>query len=402
MTFRYEALTRGGSVQAATIDAAGPDAAVELLRQQGLMPLTVNPAAPSHQTAERPGFFGKPNGRDLLLFSRQMKMLLESGASVVPALEACERGTRKPRFRAALRELREQVENGGTLCDAVQGHPEIFNSVYCSMIAAGEATATLPRSFGRMSDLTYRHEQTRRMLVGATVYPAALSLLCVAVVGVLVGFVVPRFRGLFAQLNRAMPASTQVMFAASDVLRDYWPVLTGALAATVTGVVLAWRAAPVRRAIDRWIIRAPLIGPLIRKLEFGRVLRVWAAMLSASCPLIDTLDQARNASRNHAMRDMLDRMREGVTAGDKIGHHLRESPLVDPIIASAISTGEENGRLADACEFVSSWVDDDNARTIATLTRVVEPLMLAIMGAIVGVVAMGLFLPLFDMAAMAG
>ena len=398
MRFRCEAMTRGGALQVETVEASAIEAALEQLRKQGLTPLKVTPTATQEAAFPASRWVGRPGGRDLLLFTRQMKMLLESGSTVVPALEAVERQTRKASFRSILREIREFVENGNSLTESMRRRPDVFTSVFVSMIAAGEATASLPRSFGRLSELTYRQEQTRKTIIGALVYPAALSILCLGVVAVLIGFVVPRFKMLFVNLHSPMPMSTVIMFAISDWTRDNWPFLVGGIVASIVATVFAFRQRIVREAFDAALISSPALGPVVRRIEFARIVRVWAAMLRSNVPLLETLDQSRGAAMTVGFQRMVDELRESISSGNRMGDVLRGGNLVDPVIASAIATGEENGRMAEACEFVSSWMDDDNDQAIAGLTRVIEPLMLSLMGVFVGLVAMGLFLPLFDMA----
>lgn len=398
MKFAYEAMTRAGVMQSDVVEASAADAALEILRGKGLIPIKVSQTSDKASENAKPSRFSRPGGRDLLLFTRQMKMLLESGSAVVPALEAVAAQTKKASMKHVLREIREYVENGGSLADAMRNRSDVFRPVFVSMIAAGEATAMLPRSFGRLADLTYRQEQTRKTIVGALVYPLVLSIMCLGVVGVLIGFVVPRFKMLFVNLNAKMPTSTLVMFAISDFARDYWPFMAGGLVALVAAGVFAFRQRAVREMLDHMLIGMPGVGTIACRLEFGRIVRVWAAMLRSNVPLLETLEQSRAAALTVCYQRMIDQLRESISAGNKVGDVLRTSKLTDPVIASAIATGEENGRMAEACEFVSAWMDDDNEAAIASLTRVIEPIMLAFMGVFVGLVAMGLFLPLFDMA----
>ena len=291
MKFTYEAMTRAGAIRADVIEASAVDAALEILRGKGLIPIKVVPACENASGEARPGRFSRPGGRDLLLFTRQMKMLLESGSAVVPALDAVAAQTRKPSMKLVLRAIKEHVENGGSLSDALRNRPDVFRPVFVSMIAAGEATAMLPRSFGRLSDLTYRQEQTRKTIVGALLYPLVLSILCLGVIGVMIGFVVPRFKMLFTNLNAKMPTSTMVMFAISDIARDYWPFMAGGVVAIVIGAVFALRQRVVREALDHVLIGVPGVGAVACRLEFGRVVRVWGAMLRSNVPLVPTPEQ---------------------------------------------------------------------------------------------------------------
>jgi type IV pilus assembly protein PilC len=331
-----------------------------------------------------------------------MKMLLEAGSPLVPALEATASQTTKPAMRALVSRLRERVEEGETLAGALDAEPHSFDPVFRSMVAAGEATAALPEVFGRLCDLCSQQLQTRKMVVGALLYPVILMGLLLAVVLTLLLFVVPRFETLFTSLNSSLPATTEVLFTASVALRSYWPAVTAGAVLLVGGVIGACYLPGARRTVDALLIRLPVVGPLVTRIIFARVVRVWAAMLRCHVQLLDAIEQSREAITNHAFLEMIDQVGESVSSGGRMGEALAATRLADPIIVSALRTGEDNGRLGDAADFVSTWLDEDNATAVQHITRMAEPLLLAVMGIVVGFVAMALFLPLFDLASAAG
>jgi len=410
MEFAFEAMNREGRVVRDRIEAEDRTQAADMLRSRNLLLLRLERARddaggtmaarawplPARLADRRPGL------HDLVLFTRQMKMLLEAGAPLVPALQAIELQTHKPSFRRILRALREQLERGRSLTEALREHGQVFSPVFSSVVAAGEATAALPEAFERLSRLLHRQQQIRRSVVGATIYPAVLTLLLIGVLAVLVGFVVPRFAQLFENLNHPLPPATLALLTVSETLRAHWPLLLGGLgAATAAGVILL-RQMAVQDSLEQILQRLPLIGPRLRRLELARVLRVWAALLRSHVPLLETLEHSRNTVGSVAFRRLIERVAENVAGGGRVGRSLADSGLVEPVLASAISTGEENGRLAEAVEFVSNWLDEDNAQGIQQLTRAAEPVLLACMGLIVGGVALALFVPLFDVATAAG
>jgi type IV pilus assembly protein PilC len=409
--FNCEAIAPDGRVVAEQIDASSRADALDVLRNKGLTPLKVDPATPnragerrSHGATERRRDGGEqtsPGGAksaDLVLFTQQLKMLLEAGAALVPALEAIEQQTAKARVKNLVHAIRQHVEQGGTLADAFHDRPDVFKPVFCSMVAAGEATASLPEAFDRLNELTMRQRKTRKTVLGALLYPAILSVLCVAVAGVVIGFVVPRFSTLFENLHSPLPTVTKFLFGMSEKVLDYWPVWATTLIVLIVGGVVVVRTQRLRLRFDALLLKSPVLGPLVSRLVFARVLRIWAAMLRCHVPLLETIQHSRSALTNVAFIRLVDDVEEAVAGGGSIGRTLAESGLVEPVIASAIRTGEENGRLSEAVEFVSDWMDNDNAQLVAGLTRVIEPALLATMGLFVGLVAMSLFIPLFDLA----
>jgi type II secretory pathway component PulF len=399
--FAYEGMTSDGKVVADRVEAASSGEAAETLRGKGLTVLRLDAGRGGQAGADKAGLKGAPDkGRshDLVLFTRQMKMLLEAGSAVVPALEAIEQQATRPAFARAVRTIREHVEQGGTLSEAFAERPNVFKPVFCSMVSAGEATGKLPGAFDRLAELMMRQQQVRKSMLGALLYPMILSVLCIGVAGVVIGFVIPRFRGLFENLNTPLPPVTRVMFVLSEQALHYWPVGVGLVAGLIVGVIVMLRVVALRRHFDTFLVRLPMIGRLAARVLFARVLRIWAAMLRCHVPLLEAIGHSKSAVTSAIFIGLVREIEEAVESGKSIGRTLGESGLVEPVVASAIRTGEENGRLAEAVDFVSRWIDEDNARMISGLTRIAEPALLTVMGLFVGLVAMALFIPLFDLA----
>lgn len=382
------------------VESATPAEAAETLRTKGLMVLQLDAARGGDgvKAARTKTGSGGVKTRDLVLFTRQLKMLLEAGSALVPALEAIEQQAQKESFGTLVHRIREHVEQGGTLSEAFQEQPNIFRPVFCSMVSAGEATASLSQTFDRLNEMTARQQQIRKKVIGALLYPCILSMLCLGVTGVVLGFVVPRFKGLFASLNSPLPPVTSFLFGLSEHARTYWPVGVILLVGLIAGLIIMLRVAHLRRRFDGLLLKMPIIGHVASRLVFARVLRIWAAMLRCHVPLIETIQHSKSATTSPVFVELVSEVEESVAGGGSIGRTLGDSGLVEPVVASAIRTGEENGRLAEAVEFVSNWMDDDNTQLVAGLTRLAEPALLAVMGLFVGLVAMSLFIPLFDLA----
>lgn len=398
MVFSFRAMSSSGSIVHDTIDVASQREAADRLRADGLTILSIAATASKTTAHRRTATRRKGCGRDLVLFSRQMQMLLHSGSALVPALIAIEQQISRSGFAGTVRAVRDHVESGGSLSEALREHPRVFGPVFCTIIAAGEASGTLPDAFARLAHLVDRQQRVRKAVIGALLYPALLAVMCLGVVNVMLFFVMPRFSSLFEMLKRPLPATTQIMFFISDGLREYWPWGLGALLLPIIALVVLLKNDALRARLDPLLTRLPIIGHLVSRLLLARVLRIWAAMLRCHVPLLETIEQSQNTVGNRAFRRMVSDVHDEIAAGGRIGAVLARSNMVDPVITSAIDTGEQNGKLAEAVDFVSNWLDSDNEQLINTATRVAEPLLLALMGVFVGAVAMSLFLPLFDMA----
>lgn len=403
MRFAYEAMGLDGRTVSDSLDAAGRPEAVDALRAKGLMILRLVESVDGAAAAPAAGWTlqrGRAPRRALVLFSRQMKMLLESGASLVPALTAAEEQGMHPAMRAALGRIREKVEGGKPLALALEDEGQIFDPVFRSIVAAGEATATLPQAFGRLALLLEQQQRTTKLVLGAVLYPLLLTVLIVSVLIVLLFFVVPRFRGLFSSMHAKLPATTAVLFMLSDTCRATWPLILAGLGALIAAGVLLWRWRPARIWRDEVTLRLPYIGSLARRLALTRVMRIWAAMLRCRMPLLETIQQSRHAVTNGRILERLTTIEEAVAAGGRLGPAIGAAGLADRVIVSALQIGEDNGRLGEATEFVSAWLDEDTANAVQQVAKLAEPVLLSLMGVLVGFVAMALFLPLFDMATM--
>jgi type IV pilus assembly protein PilC len=403
MQFACEAMRPDGTTVLERVEAGDRHQAVENLRQKGLLILRVDEQSSGAQVGSGPARLGRKHigTRDLILFTRQMKMLLESGTPLVPALEAAEEQTSRPVMRQVLKRVRVRVEEGDSLSAALEPEEKFFDPVFRSMIAAGEATAGLPQTFARLCALAQQQRQTRKLVLGALIYPAILSVMLVAVLAVLLLFVIPRFKVLFASLRSPLPPTTQMLFAASEAIRHGWPFVLGLLLVAGTGLVICARTPRTRLWLNELFLRLPLVGGLAGRLVFARVVRIWAAMLRSHVPLLDTIRQSRAAVTSPTFLNLLTKVEDLVASGGRMGQAIASAGLADAVIVSALRTGEENGRLSDAADFVSDWMDEENTATVQHLTRMAEPLLLAVMGLIVGFVAMSLFLPLFDLASAA-
>lgn len=400
MQFAFEAMRPDGTTVLDEVEAADRHAAAGTLREKGLLVLRLDEAKRGGDRAASPAHWGpaRIRGRDLILFTRQMKMLLEAGTPVVPALEAAGEQTDRPMMRALLGRVRAQVEGGASLAHALAGEKGQFDAVFHTMVAAGEATASLPDVFSRLCALSQQQQQTRKLILGALLYPVLLSTLLCGVVGVLLLFVVPRFEVLFTSLNSPLPGTTKLLFQLSCALRDGWPYLVGGVLGVAVGGAVVVRLRALRPRLDRLILKLPVVGRVVARLTFARVVRIWAAMLRCHVPLLEAIGQSRQAVTNTEFLRLITQIEEVVSSGGRVGQALAATRIADPIIVSAIRTGEDNGRLAEAADFVSSWMDEDNTSTIQHVTRLAEPALLAVMGVVVGFVAMALFVPLFDLA----
>lgn len=405
MAFAYEAMDAGGRQVRGVVEADAIEDAGEQLRARGLFVTRLAPSSATVAAASRGArqmMSGRPgNLRDLLMFSQQVSMMLRAGSRLVPALEAIEEQITKPAWREIVADIRQRVQTGSPLSAALGAYPQVFNQAWQAIIAAAESTGGAEEAFDRLAAMTRQQQQIRTRIIGTLAYPAALLLLSFGVLGVMAFFVLPRFDDLYCTLNTPLPWLTRQMLAASRYLSAHLATVLLAAGGLAAGGVLLVRTPAVRHQLETALSRAPLIGRLIRQLVLARILRVWGTSVHSSVPLLESLQLARGCTRHALFTELMDELVARVSEGDSVGNVLMRSPLVPRTMASAIATGEQSGQLAAALLFLADYLDNENDQLLAALTRLLEPAILVFMGVAVGIVAVSLFLPLFDLTAAA-
>ena len=405
MPFRYQAIDAQGRTVTDVIDAPSLREAGDLLRERRLFVtrLVATDEAVS-QTSGGTTTEVKAGGKlkDIVFFTQQMSMLIRSGARVVQALNAVESQCQRPGWRKVVTEIRTDVEAGRPLSTALAKFPRQFSAVYVNMISAGEASGDLGLAFERLAHLTRQQQEIRNRVIGAMAYPALLVVLCTVVLAALFTFVLPRFAEMFETVGAELPASTRMLIDSSQWVRSHWKLALAGLAIAAGGAAWFLRSERGQRCISRFTVRVRVFGPIVRNVILARLCRIWGQLLDSKVGLLDAVQLTRDSTTNLDFRELLEAVANSIIEGQSISGPLLDSWLLPRTFSAAIVTGEESGRLADSLLFVASCLEDENAQVLASLSRVIEPILLSIMGVIVGTVAISLFLPMFDLATMAG
>ncbi|HNQ23612.1 MAG TPA: type II secretion system F family protein [Phycisphaerae bacterium] len=403
MLLTYEAIDRAGKRLHDMLEAADSREAVAQLRARGLYVTRItekrDAADGAAARAARTGNVsaGRLPVRTLVLFTRQMAMLLRAGSAVVPALHAIRREMRKPAQGVLLDELVRDLEEGVPLTEALRRHPETFQPVYCAVVAAGEASGTLTQMFERLALLVAKRQALRNKVLGALAYPALLVVLCVGIVAALMFFVMPRFAEMFTQLSVEVPTSTRLMLAAGMAAKTYWVGLIAAVAGAVGALVFLVRDRRGRQWLADLQLKVPLLGHVRKRLIEAQVLRTMGMLLESKVGVLDTLELARGVTTNVAFRKLFDGMENAVTGGGLMSTAFEASGIIESYVCQAVKTGEESGNLGGALTYCADILDEGNTELVTALTKLIEPIILIGMGAVVGTVAVSLFMPLFDL-----
>jgi len=415
MIITYQAVDDKGQASSATLEAGNAREAVEQLRSRGLFVTHVEEASESgaglrastkeNQRASVNAGLSRRSREPrlpltvLVIFTRQMTMLLRAGSALVPAIMAIKRQTKKPDQAAILKDIIEDLEDGSGLADALRKHPRTFNSLYCAVIAAGEASGNLSGMFERLATMVVKHRALRNKVLGALAYPVLLIAMSCSILSSLFFFVIPRFSEMFTQLGVDPPATTKVMLSIADTLREYWFVIPLALLSIVGVIIWIVMSDAGRQWMADMQLSIPIVGRLRARLIEGQVLRTIGTLLDNGVGLLETLGLARRSTRSRKFQTLFDELEESVTSGGRLSTAFECSGLVEPYVCQAVHTGEESGSLGPALTYCADIVDEANAELVGTVMKLLEPVILIGMGIVVGTVAVSLFMPLFDLTA---
>lgn len=407
MNLRYKGFDRDGKPATGLIEAAGPDEAREKLSKQGVFVLEINETRQTiTDSSERAGRVAPWTAHKrlghLAEFSRQLSVLVSTGTPLVQALAAVERQSADANWAATVRDLREHVEQGTSLAEAMSQRQDEFDAVTRSLIAAGENAGNLQEMLKRLSNITRQRQKTASTILGAMVYPALLICISAIVIVVMLVFVVPRFAGMFTSLDAPLPATTKVLLDIGTLLRERWYFIAPALLGIPVLIFLFLSTPTGRRFADVASIRAPIVGRVVRGLATARIARLLGVLLASHVKLLEALELTRQAAGSILYRQLLIKAAERVTNGDNLSSVFHGSTLVSPSFTESVRNGEESGKLGEVLSSLAEYMDEDNETAVKSLTSLIEPAILIVLGVVVGFVAISLFLPLFDLTAAAG
>lgn len=404
MRFAYEAFKSSGSKTDGAIEANSVAEATELLRHQGLFVTAIHEAAAVQSSEGRKRASGGVRLRlgsnktaNLAMFSRQLSILVSTGTPLVEALGAVERQVKDEHWKAVLTDVREQVEEGAPLSEALADHPDTFDTIAVSLIHAGETGGKLEVMLERLSRLTRQRQKMRSAIMGAMVYPLLLISVSIGVLSLMIGFVLPRFAELFESLDTPLPTSTKMLMALSDFARGNWIVLIVGVVGSIVGGVIFVHSRTGRDQIDRALVNAPLLGKLVRGFLIAQTTRLLGVLVQSQVPLLDALELTKKSTASRSYRTLIERAENAVTKGDSISTVLCNSELVPISVSEAVRNGEQSGKVGQVLIGVSDFLDEDNEVVMRSLTSIIEPIILIVLGLLVGFVAISMFLPLFDL-----
>ena len=394
--FAYTAINAQGLELAGEIHAPDHDAAREQLRVRGLLARELEVLPASGEEGVRT-VFKKIKPKSLQVFSRQFATMIEAGLNVVSSLVILEEQTEDMYLAAIIKELRADVEGGMLLSQAMARHPKIFSRLYVAMVEAGEAAGILDQVLDRVAFQIEKETQIRRRVKGAMLYPTMVMTFATLVLIGMLMFLVPVFVKIFAQLGGQLPTLTQYVVNASNVLRSH-PYIVLVIPAGVYGFKRWKRTESGRQLWDRFKLRVPMkIGDVVLKVTMARFSRTLSTLVAAGVDIIKALEITAQTSGNWVVEKALDNVRARVHEGVPIAQPLIEDPVFPPMVSQMVKIGEETGELEKMLGKIADFYEDEVDASIATLTSIIEPLMMIMVGMMVGVIIIAMYLPMFKM-----
>lgn len=404
MKFAYTGYDGGGLAVSGRVEGASIDEATEKLRRQSVFVVSLAECDDSASRKSRSGSTGRVRNttKQVAAFAREMSVLVSTGTPIVDAIVSLEKQASTDEWAAVVSAVRRKLEEGESLSVALSTRPDAFDSVFCSLVAAGESSGQLDRMLHRLAILTRKHAQIRSSVIGAMAYPVLLTVICLIVLGLMLGVVLPRFSGLFETLDTPLPASTKFLMGISTAVIGYWWIALPAVVVSVVGLVWWVRTEGGRRQVQNVLLKLPRVGGIVRSFATARTARLLGTLLEARVPMIEAIELTRRATTNYRFIELMHRAERMVTKGEPVSSALIESDLFVPSAAQAVRNGEQTGRLAEVLVHIADYLDEENEGTIKALSTLLEPVIMIVLGGLVAFVAVSMFLPLFDLTASAG
>ncbi len=399
--FEYEAMAKSGKAVRGIIDADTPAAARRKLREQALYPTkleeTSAKSASGRGKGESSTSFSRVSNRDVAIMTRQLAVLLQAGMPLVEALGALLEQTSNPRLRKTIYEVRDRVNEGVTLADSLAPHNRIFSELYVNMVRAGEASGALESVLLRLADILERQVRLKNKIASMLAYPILMALVGTGIITFMMGFIVPKIVQIFEKQQRELPLVTTIMITSCNFIREWWILILLGIAG---GFVLwrIWVGRPEgRRRWDAIKLRMPVMGALYVKMISARFSRTLGTMLQSGLIMMTALDVVKSVVENKVVENAMDDVKSGVRRGRDLTVPLRETGVFPPMLIHMVELGQRSGELENMLIRVADTYDEDIEMTVNGIVSLLEPLMIVVMGVVVGFLVFSILLPIFDM-----
>lgn len=395
-TFTYKARDRQGTVLKSTLEAEDATAAVTALRRRGLLVIDISEQGLGQRDVLEP--FRRIKLQDTVVFTRQFATMINAGLPIVRSLYILSEQTENEKLRNVIIAVRKDIEEGVALSDALAKHPEVFSRLYVEMVRAGEAGGILDGVLLRIASQLEKDQELRRKVKSAMAYPTVVLVLAVLAASFMLIFIVPIFARMFEDLGGTLPLPTRIAMGLSDLLTSVFGFLIYAGMGFGVYLFLRWRKTEKgRRTVDPVMLRLPVrIGDIIRKVALARFARTLGTLSAAGVPILQAMEVTATSSGNWVVERALLKSREAIQEGLPIYKPLEEEPVFPPMVTRMIAVGEETGDLDGMLAKIAEFYESEVEASVKALTSIIEPLMIVVVGGIVGGIIIAMYLPMFQ------
>jgi type IV pilus assembly protein PilC len=394
MTFQWEGTDKQGQRVKGEINSTSESLAKIEVRKLGVTPMRV-------RKKPKPLLGGgkkKITPKDIAVFSRQLATMIASGIPLVQAFEIVGQGHENPSMQELLLGVKSDIEGGDTLADALRRRPQHFDELYCNLVEAGEQAGALETLLDKIATYKEKTEEIKGKIKGALFYPVAVIIVGLIVSAILLVFVVPQFAELFQDFGADLPAFTQFVLGLSEFMQAYWWVIFGGGGLAVYLFSFAKkRSSAFNRFLDRLMLRIPVFGPLVEKSAVARFARTMATMFAAGVPLVEALDSVSGATGNSVYGDAVQKMKQDASTGQQINASMRQTQLFPSMVVQMVAIGEESGALDTMLTKVADFFEREVDDAVNSLSSLMEPMIMAILGVLVGGLVIAMYLPIFKL-----
>lgn len=405
--YEYKALDQNGKTRKGIVNADSLGAARKKLRSSGKYPTYVQETSAKARVAEDgAGFsislFDRVTSKEMHVFTRQLATLLGAKIPLVPSLASLVSQTSNPAFKKIIAQIRESVNEGNTLTNAMAEHPRIFSSIYLNMVRAGEASGSLDIVMEKLADFGEKQEALKGKLGAALIYPLIMALICVGVLFILITYIVPNITQVFIEMDQVLPLPTRILIGMSDFLKQYWLALAVLLVIVITALKFFVQTAAGRGLWDHFLLKIPVIGKVLQKIILARFASTLGSLLESGVGLITSMEIVKTIVSNVQVAQVINDAVIKIREGKSMTLSLSNSPWFPPMFVQMVSVGEQAGNLEKMLQKIADAYEREVESAVTGLTALIEPLMIVVMGGVVGVIIISILLPIFEMNQMIG
>ncbi len=404
--FYYNGRDKNGKLVNGQMELPSREQLVTRLQSMGIFPLQISESEMKGVVALKDklggrkevsmGMGGRIKTRELTTFTRQLSDLLMAGLTLTSGLRILVNQTENPKFKIVIQAIRDDVQSGGTLAEALARHPKVFNHLFISMIRAGEVGGLLETVLVRLADFQEKEDELKGKILSALAYPLVMVVVGSAAVLLLMGYVIPKFTKMFEEMDVALPLPTQVLVSISYFIQSYWWLGLFIIAVLVTSIRRILKSKEGKRYFDAWQLKIPLLGELILKREIARFSRTFGELLNNGVNILQALQISAETMTNQVVADEILKIRTNISEGEKISDPLKNSKIFPPVVVNMIAVGEESGHLENVLLKIAVSFENDVDRNVKAVTSLFEPAIILVMGIVVGFIAISMLLPIFS------